>query len=90
MWVTTDFLFKDLFRYLIDIFILFSVADGSLLKFGSFYSINCVIVARLEYLNHGDHLLVFEEVKRASIEVEGVPVDQLLDLFVKLFVHTLV
>ena len=66
------------------------MAYSSLLQLSAFDCDHNVVGASFEYLNKQDHLFVFQEVVRASLEIEGIGRDQSLQFRAKLWHHCLI
>ena len=65
---------------MVDVVVLFSVANGGLLELGPFDHKHNVVITSLKDLNQHNHLLVLHEIVRASTKVEGVRAYHVLNL----------
>ena len=66
------------------------MADGCFLKLCALDLQHHIIIAPLQHLNQNYHLLILQEIKASQVKVERIRLEQVLNLFGKLWHHSFV
>mmetsp|Transcript_26744 Transcript_26744/g.25763 ORF Transcript_26744/g.25763 Transcript_26744/m.25763 type:complete len:298 (-) Transcript_26744:1913-2806(-) len=84
------FVLEDSLADLVDVFVLFGVADGGLLELCPLHRVRQVVVPVLQHLHQNDHLLILQQVVLSHQETKQVAIGHFLDALGELGEHGLV